>query len=262
MAFEKKYPDFAARMNEAADDMGGVMAHRGRNAEFARRMTRKTGKNVTPDTARRWFEGFAMPRYKRMADISEVLDVSPEWLESGKGEKRGGNVFSDRPRALLASSTGKYVSPRDVEPEKGGQAYLKINYDFKVGDVVMDLKNRSLSMVIQSVYLEPKIEFCETPEPDGCAMNLILMQEDMQDGDSPYLYPVNYERSKFDSEVRSLVPVTVFYDRNKTPYEESCQWLLSVSLDVPGKFFFQPTVEFEGRYIRLSSDQAKEIFSR
>lgn len=88
MSFELKYPDFAARMNEAADDMGGVMAHRGRNAEFARRMTKKTGKNVTPDTARRWFEGFAMPRYKRIADIAEVLCVSPEWLESGKEPKR------------------------------------------------------------------------------------------------------------------------------------------------------------------------------
>lgn len=88
MAFEKKYHDFAARMNEAADDMGGVMAHRGRNAEFARRMTKKTGKNVTPDTARRWFEGFAMPRYRRIADIAEVLCVSPGWLESGEGPKR------------------------------------------------------------------------------------------------------------------------------------------------------------------------------
>lgn len=83
--FVVKYPDFAERMEIAAKARGGALAHRGRNAEVARRLSDITKKQVTSDTVRRWFEGYAMPRFNRLPAIAQVLDVDVDWLESGRG---------------------------------------------------------------------------------------------------------------------------------------------------------------------------------
>ena len=86
MAEEVRHEEFAARMVKAAEAVGGPLAHRGRNAEFARRMSKISQHHVSADTARRWFEGYALPRYNRYPEIAEALGVRLEWLESGKGE--------------------------------------------------------------------------------------------------------------------------------------------------------------------------------
>ena len=86
MAEQVRHPEFAARMVQAAEAIGGAMTHRGRNAEFARRISKISQHHVSADTARRWFEGFALPRYNRYPEIAEALGVNLEWLETGKGD--------------------------------------------------------------------------------------------------------------------------------------------------------------------------------
>ena len=87
-AKKSDHPEFAARLELAANEADEALSGRGRNSEFARRIKRRIGDPITADTARRWFEGISRPRYSRIPAIAEILGVNAEWLESGKGPMR------------------------------------------------------------------------------------------------------------------------------------------------------------------------------
>lgn len=73
---------FAARLNEALDEIQFPMKGYGRQQSLADRM------HVSQKGARKWLEGEAMPEQFRVVDLARWLDVNFEWLATGHGAKR------------------------------------------------------------------------------------------------------------------------------------------------------------------------------
>lgn len=75
---------FAARLNEALDDIGYAPKGSGRQVALGKQF------DVSQKGARKWLEGEAMPELTRAIQIAGALGVSVEWLLTGRGAKRAG----------------------------------------------------------------------------------------------------------------------------------------------------------------------------
>lgn len=80
-----RHEDFAARMNQAADNNVHVPdLHHGRLTFIATKLTRDYGIPTPTETVRRWFGGFATPRKKETLEaLAQMLEVDPAWLRMG-----------------------------------------------------------------------------------------------------------------------------------------------------------------------------------
>ncbi|HGO5810898.1 TPA: helix-turn-helix domain-containing protein [Mannheimia haemolytica] len=76
--------EFSKRMQNLISQHGGNVS------AFAQKL------EVSPPTVTRWIKGEADPSRTNLIKISEALDVSLEWLATGKGrEKREFNIIKD-----------------------------------------------------------------------------------------------------------------------------------------------------------------------
>ncbi len=82
MVIEERRQAFAARLNEALDDIKFPAKGRGRQQALADQM------QVSQKGARKWLEGEAMPEQIRMEAMADWLRVNFEWLAKGTGDKR------------------------------------------------------------------------------------------------------------------------------------------------------------------------------
>ncbi|MFD1557057.1 helix-turn-helix domain-containing protein [Paraburkholderia silviterrae] len=73
---------FAARLNEALDDIAFPPKGKGRQQALGDRM------GVSQKGARKWLEGESKPEQSKVLKLSSWLQVNFEWLATGNGEKR------------------------------------------------------------------------------------------------------------------------------------------------------------------------------
>ncbi|MBU8977974.1 MULTISPECIES: hypothetical protein [unclassified Lysobacter] len=73
-----RHKDFARRLNTAWDFAGFPRARRriGAIAEHY---------NVSRETARKWCQGLAIPKYERLSVMAVQMGISSEWLSTGRG---------------------------------------------------------------------------------------------------------------------------------------------------------------------------------
>lgn len=72
---------------------------------------------VTPNGARKWLEGESTPGYERCVEIALWADVRFEWLMTGRGPKRAGDIYQSKAIEHVA------VLMQAMEPE---QQYLAV----------------------------------------------------------------------------------------------------------------------------------------
>ncbi|MTI13805.1 LexA family protein [Sansalvadorimonas verongulae] len=78
MSHDEEKRDFAKRLNKALDDINFPKKGKGRQIVLAELF------GVTQHAARKWLVGDSMPSTKRLPDLAKKLNVSTEWLLSGK----------------------------------------------------------------------------------------------------------------------------------------------------------------------------------
>ena len=81
MVMNEKRKAFAARLNEALDDIQFPEKGYGRQQALADQM------HVSQKGARKWLEGESLPEQFRIVDLAGWLRVSFEWLATGQGRK-------------------------------------------------------------------------------------------------------------------------------------------------------------------------------
>ncbi|RPE81598.1 helix-turn-helix domain-containing protein [Vulcaniibacterium tengchongense] len=74
--------DFARRLNQALD-YSGFAQGRARTGSLAREY------DVSRETARKWLRGLSLPELERMLQLALDLQVSFEWLATGRGPLPG-----------------------------------------------------------------------------------------------------------------------------------------------------------------------------
>lgn len=99
--------EFASRFNTACENSELIPPIRhGKLQKIVSLFAEQFSDTITIETPRKWQEGLAIPRGKRMMQLARILNVSPEWLEHGTesssaiGGIRSEDVNSD-PCALL-----------------------------------------------------------------------------------------------------------------------------------------------------------------
>lgn len=75
---------FAARLNTALDEARLPPKGEGRQRILGKMF------GVSQAAGRKWLEGEAIPTHERLATICKQLDVSPDWLLTGRGPKQLG----------------------------------------------------------------------------------------------------------------------------------------------------------------------------
>lgn len=84
--------EFAVRLNAALDDAGVVQKFAGRQVEVGKMF------GVSQKGARKWLEGDGLPTLEKCVEIATRLDVTLEWLMTGRGPRRNGeNVLQALP---------------------------------------------------------------------------------------------------------------------------------------------------------------------
>lgn len=71
--------DFAGRLRAALDES----THRGKNQVQLAKLW-----GVSKQMVGEYLNGKKLPRHKRLVRIAESLDISPDWLLSGRGERK------------------------------------------------------------------------------------------------------------------------------------------------------------------------------
>lgn len=77
----KATEEFAARFNEALDDLGVVAVGKGRHAWVGKTF------DISAVAARKWVLGETMPRGDKAALVARKVNVSDSWLYKGNGDK-------------------------------------------------------------------------------------------------------------------------------------------------------------------------------
>ncbi|AMO55650.1 LexA family protein [Endozoicomonas montiporae] len=80
--------DFAKRLNQALDKINFPVKGKGRQLELAKMF------GISQHAARKWLEGESMPNTKRLPELAGRLQVTTEWLLSGRdlGPSKTGNL--------------------------------------------------------------------------------------------------------------------------------------------------------------------------
>lgn len=110
MSQEKvKHEQFAARFNTACKNSDVIPPIRhGKLQKIVSLFETYFDEKITIETPRKWQEGLSIPRGKRMVQLAQILNVSPEWLEHGisassaTGGLRSGEISSDPCALILA----------------------------------------------------------------------------------------------------------------------------------------------------------------
>lgn len=108
-AGKKGYPDFAERLNNAAEMNPNIPPIRKGRLVFIQEQLRKKGHNVTIESIRKWFSGENMVAPNRATDLAEIMRVDDSWLMFGAGEnerpqqKRARNALADGGVNLVAA---------------------------------------------------------------------------------------------------------------------------------------------------------------
>lgn len=98
---------FAARLNEALDDIGFPGKGAGRQSALGTKM------RVSQKGARKWLEGESMPATTRGMELAKWLNVNFEWLMTARGEKRNSAPTSEPASQTQPSMEGtSYAAPR------------------------------------------------------------------------------------------------------------------------------------------------------
>lgn len=103
---------FASRLKEATTDAGLTMGA----------VSQKVG--VARSSASAWYNGQNAPAHVKLLDIAKVLNVTPEWLLFGIGEKDG--MVSTHPVRVFDS---KGLDPVGTEIFECAQIVRKIEFD-------------------------------------------------------------------------------------------------------------------------------------
>lgn len=85
MSQEKvKHEQFAVRFNTACKNSDVIPPIRhGKLQKIVSLFETYFDEKITIETPRKWQEGLSIPRGKRMVQLAQILNVSPEWLEHG-----------------------------------------------------------------------------------------------------------------------------------------------------------------------------------
>ena len=81
MRKEKLLKEFSERLNSVLDDFGAKPKGDGRQLWLAEKL------NVSQNSARGWLEGVSFPKQVNLRQISEMFNVSSEWLLTGRGDR-------------------------------------------------------------------------------------------------------------------------------------------------------------------------------
>lgn len=103
---------FSARLNEALDDIRAPEKYKGRQL-FVSEMISGQGGKVSQKGARKWLECEAIPAMDNLVRLARGLNVSLEWLATGRGTKRLNPGLSDDEYWML-------LSYRSLNPEEKG----------------------------------------------------------------------------------------------------------------------------------------------
>lgn len=89
---------FARRLNELCDENPDEIppAYKGRQVALATKF------NVTPNGARKWLQGDTYPAIDKCIEIAKWSGVNFEWLMTGNGAKRPGEIYPTRAIAHVA----------------------------------------------------------------------------------------------------------------------------------------------------------------
>lgn len=100
---------FSRRMHEICNDMN--LPTHGRQSDLAKVF------NVSQKGARKWLEAESFPRWEHVVRITEWAGVTVEWLMTGRGSKKLGDLYPSRAIAHVAEIM------QAMEPE---QQYLVV----------------------------------------------------------------------------------------------------------------------------------------
>ena len=78
-----KYDDFSKRFRKALQDAGVDSSS---PTSLARVFGTRAGKRVTPQAARKWLNGEAIPSHEKLKALAQWLRVGTEWLRYGKDD--------------------------------------------------------------------------------------------------------------------------------------------------------------------------------
>jgi len=88
---------FARRLNEVCDEKEEIPpAYKGRQVELGKLL------GVTANGARKWLQGEAYPSIDKCIEIARWAGVNFEWLMTGNGAKRPGELYPNRTIAHVA----------------------------------------------------------------------------------------------------------------------------------------------------------------
>ncbi|WP_157928955.1 helix-turn-helix domain-containing protein [Pararhizobium haloflavum] len=76
------YPEFASRVNHACDNNPKIPDGWGRQA-YVQAQFEKAGIPLSRQSVNRWFQGYSVPRLKKLNFLAKVLDVDEGWLVFG-----------------------------------------------------------------------------------------------------------------------------------------------------------------------------------
>lgn len=81
---------FARRLNELCDEKGVPPKHHARQIVIGKLF------DVSANGARKWLEGESTPQYETCVKIAEWAGVNFEWLMTGRGLKRPGDLYPNK----------------------------------------------------------------------------------------------------------------------------------------------------------------------
>ncbi len=90
---ENEKLEFSKRLNEALDGLGVPPKHQGRQQALVDLL--KPDLDVSQKGARKWLEGEGFPGMENAVILAKKVDISVEWLLTGRGPKRPGVVAID-----------------------------------------------------------------------------------------------------------------------------------------------------------------------
>lgn len=103
--------EFADRLVEAMKEAGHVARRGAKSGVDYYALAKMAG--VTPEMARRYTLGTALPDPDRMLTIAKRLSVNLPWLRDGIGPKRGAIAFEASPREQEMIEKWRKMEPED-----------------------------------------------------------------------------------------------------------------------------------------------------
>lgn len=112
---------FCSRLNQACDEHPEIPPiNQGRLVFLQKALAAKLGKKVSPETVSRWLRGENVARQKNLDALSEILGVTPSWLQYGLNAD---TVAAPNRRTLARASGVTHILAGIAGMDGAGVAY-------------------------------------------------------------------------------------------------------------------------------------------